>query len=465
MARATKPGTVGPPSGPPPDHNEGVRRVVIAGAGGRDFHVFAQLFRDDPDSTVVAFTATQIPGIDARVLPPALAGPHYPDGIPIVPEARLDQLVREEAVDEVVLAYSDLPHETVMHLASRVLAAGADFRLAGPASTMLHSTRPVVAVCAVRTGCGKSQTTRAVGQILLGAGLRVALIRHPMPYGDLEAMRVQRFASLADIDASSPTVEEREEYEAPVEMGFVMFAGVDYAAVLHAAEQEADVIVWDGGNNDFPFVRPDVMVTVVDPLRPGHESRYHPGEAVLRMADIVVVNKLDSADPKGVDEVLASVAALAPGAVVVRAESPVTLEGSPSLAGLRVLVVEDGPTLTHGGMPFGAGTVAARAAGATDLVDPRPFAVGTIAATYAAYPGTGPVLPAMGYSPQQLADLAATIRAMPVDVVVSGTPMDLGRLIDVGHPLLRASYTLREVGRPTLAQALSPQVARWASHT
>jgi predicted GTPase len=440
-----------------------MRRVVIMGAGGRDFHVFATVFRDDPTACVVAFTATQIPGIDDRTYPASLAGPQYPDGIPIVPEDRLVALVREQGIDEVVFAYSDVAHVEVMHAASVALAAGADFRLCGPDATMLRSTKPVIAIGAVRTGCGKSQTTRAVGQLLLDAGLRVALIRHPMPYGDLEAMRVQRFATLADIDASDPTVEEREEYEAPVAMGMVMYAGVDYEGILRAAEAEADVIVWDGGNNDFPFVRPDLMITVVDPLRPGHESAYHPGEATLRMADVVVVNKVDSAPARDVEAVVAAVGRMVPDAVVIRAESPVTLEGDGSLGGQRVLVVEDGPTLTHGGMPFGAGTVAARAAGATDIVDPRGYAVGSIADTYAKYPGTGAVLPAMGYGADQLADLAETIRRAPVDVVVSGTPMDLGRLIEVGHPIRRASYALHEVGAPTLADVLAPHLARWRS--
>lgn len=432
------------------------------GAGGRDFHVFATVFRDDPDTRVVAFTAAQIPGIDDRTYPASLAGPAYPDGIPIVAEQLLTSLIVEHSVDEVVLAYSDLSYLDVMHKASAVLAAGADFRLTGPDATMLPSTKPVVAIGAVRTGCGKSQTTRAVGRLLLDAGLRVVLIRHPMPYGDLEAMRVQRFATLDDIDAGDPSVEEREEYEAPVAAGMVVFAGVDYEAILRAAEAEADVIVWDGGNNDFPFVRPDLMITVVDPLRPGHEEHYHPGEATLRMADVVVVNKVDSAKPADVEAVLASVTRLAPSATVVRAQSPVSLEGDGSLVGQRVLVVEDGPTLTHGGMPFGAGTVAARDAGASETVDPRPFAVGSIAATFEAYPGTGAVLPAMGYGPAQLADLEATLQAAPVDVVVSGTPMDLGRLIDVGHPVRRATYELREVGSPTLADVLAPHVARWS---
>jgi predicted GTPase len=438
-----------------------MRRVVIMGAGGRDFHVFSTVFRDDPTVRVVAFTATQIPGIDDRTYPASLAGPQYPEGIPIVAEEQLVDLIGAEQVDEVVFAYSDVAHVDVMHAASIAMAAGADFRLAGPAATMLRSTKPVVGIGAVRTGCGKSQTTRAIGRLLLDAGLRVALIRHPMPYGDLEAMRVQRFGSLADIDASDPTVEEREEYEAPVEMGMVMFAGVDYEGILRAAEAEADVIVWDGGNNDFPFVRPDLMITVVDPLRPGHESTYHPGETTLRLADVVVVNKVDTADPADVERVVAAVGRMVPDAVVIRAESPVTLEGEGSLAGQRVLVIEDGPTLTHGGMPFGAGTVAARAAGATEIVDPRPYAVGSIASTYVKYPDTGTVLPAMGYGDAQLADLAETIRSAPVDVVVSGTPMDLGRIIDVGHPMRRASYVLREVGTPTLAEVLAPHLERW----
>ena len=454
-------GAAGPTSTGPATHNGRMRNIVIMGAGGRDFHVFATVFRDDPDSRVLAFTAAQIPGIDDRTYPLALAGPLYPDGIPIVAEGQLVDLIRDGDVDEVVFAYSDVAHADVMHQASRVLAAGADFRLAGPGTTMLSSSRPVIGIGAVRTGCGKSQTTRAVGRLLLDAGLRVALIRHPMPYGDLEAMRVQRFVSLEEIDASDPTVEEREEYETPVEMGMIMYAGVDYAAILRAAESEADVIVWDGGNNDFPFVRPDIMITVVDPLRSGHESAYHPGETTLRMADIVVVNKVDSALREAVEEVVAATHQLAPDAVVVRAESPVSLDSGESLAGKRVLVIEDGPTLTHGGMPFGAGTVAARAAGAAEIVDPRPFAVGSIADTYRTYPETGAVLPAMGYGGAQLADLEATIRATPCDVVVSGTPMDLGRIIAVDQPLRRATYALKEIGSPNLAELLSPHIASW----
>jgi predicted GTPase len=427
-----------------------MRRIVIMGAGGRDFHDFNTVFRQDSESRVVAFTATQIPGIADRKYPPALAGPLYPDGIPIVDETRLPELIREEDVDEVVFAYSDLSHEEVMHKGSWVMSLGADFRLLGPAGTMLESSKPVVAVCAARTGAGKSQTSRRIGALLRDAGLDVSLIRHPMPYGDLERMKVQRFASLADIDASHPTVEEREEYEAPVREGLIMWAGVDYAEILRRAEIESDVIVWDGGNNDFPFIRPDLMITVVDPLRPGHELTYHPGEINLRMADVVVVNKVDSASPLDVRKVLANIDWVNPDATIVQTKSPVTLEPGPEVAGKRVLVVEDGPTLTHGGMPYGAGTVAARHAGAATIVDPRPYAVGSLVDTLARYPGLGPVLPAMGYGDTQLDELEETIRAVPCDVVVVGTPIDLGRLIDPGHPIRRAVYRSEDVGDPTL---------------
>lgn len=437
-----------------------MRTIVIMGAGGRDFHVFNTVFRDDPNARVAAFTAAQIPGIDDRTYPPELAGPRYPDGVPIVPEADLEAVVAADCVDEVVLAYSDLSHEQAMHLASRVLATGADFRLVGPQASMLHGSKPVVAVCAVRTGCGKSPASRRIGRILLDHGLRVALVRHPMPYGDLKRMRVQRFATLADIDAADPTIEEREEYEEPVRRGMLMFAGVDYAAVLAAAERDADVIVWDGGNNDFPFFAPDLLVTVVDPLRPGHETRYHPGETNLRMADVVLVNKVDAAAPADVAAVEAAVAAVNPTATLVEAASPVSLEPGPSLAGARVLVVEDGPTITHGEMPYGAGTVAARAAGATQLVDPRPFAVGSLRDTFARYPTIGAVLPAMGYSDEQRRDLEETINATPCDVVVAGTPMDLARVVDCRHPLRRVTYELRETGATTLEQVLAPIITK-----
>jgi predicted GTPase len=434
----------------------GQRKVVIVGAGGRDFHNFNVVFRDDPSTDVVAFTAAQIPGIDDRVYPPSLAGALYPEGIPIRPEAELEEIIRARQADEVVLAYSDLAHEDVMHLASLALAAGADVRLLGPHATMLECRRPVIAVTAVRTGCGKSQTSRKIGKLLLDSGLRVALVRHPMPYGDLEPMRVQRFATLADIDAARPTLEEREEYEAPVELGMVVFAGVDYADVLRRAERDADVVVWDGGNNDFPFVRPDLHLTVIDPLRAGHELAYHPGETNLRLADVVVVNKIDSADPWDVERVLADVALVNPGATVVRAESPVELEPGVPVEGRRVLVVEDGPSLTHGGMAFGAGTVAARAGGAAELVDPRPWAVGSVAETLERYPQLGPVLPAMGYGEAQLADLARTIDGVDCDVVVTGTPVDLARLVETRHPIRRARYELREIGRPTLHEVIAP---------
>lgn len=437
-----------------------MHRVVIMGAGGRDFHDFNVVFRDDPDTTVVAFTAAQIPGIADRVYPASLAGPLYPEGIPILAEERLPELVRDRDVDEVVLAYSDLAHEDVMHKASVALAAGADFRLLGPRATMLRGTKPVVAVCATRTGAGKSQTSRRVGRLLVDAGLEVALVRHPMPYGDLEAMGVQRFATHADIDAANPTIEEREEYEEPVRQGMVMYAGVDYEAVLRRAESEADVIVWDGGNNDFSFFAPDLLITVTDPLRPGHELEYHPGEVNLRMADVVLINKVDAAEHAAVSQVATNIAAANPAAVIIKASSPVTLGPGPTLAGLRVLVVEDGPTLTHGNMPFGAGTVAARNAGASELIDPRPYAVGSVAETLTRHPGIGPLLPAIGYGKQQIEELEATIAATPCEVVVSGTPIDLRRILRVNVPVRQATYELREIGSPTLADVLAPLIER-----
>lgn len=446
-----------------------MRRILIMGAGGRDFHNFNVVYRDDATSEVVAFTAAQIPGIDDRRYPAALAGPRYPNGIPIRPEAEVAELIRANAVDEVVFAYSDLSYTEVMRRSAIVLAAGASFTLLGPAATMIASTRPVVAVVAARTGCGKSQTSRRVAQLLRDAGMRVALVRHPMPYGDLVAMRVQRFATQADIDAPNPTIEEREEYEEPVRQGMVMYAGVDYEAILRQAEQEADVIVWDGGNNDFSFYRPDLTITVVDPLRPGHELGYHPGEVNLRLADAVVVNKMDSASTEAVAQVVANVHAVNPSALVVRAASPVVLEGDgavdggESLVGRRVLVVEDGPTVTHGGMPFGAGTVAAHHAGVTDFVDPRPVAVGSLAATYRKYPHIGPVLPAMGYGAEQLADLTATILASGCEVVVNGSPFALSRLLHLDVAIRDATYTLSEVGHPDLADVLAPWIARWRS--
>ena len=440
-----------------------MRRVLIVGAGGRDFHDFNVVLRDDPGHHVVAFTAAQIPGIDDRLYPGSLAGPLYPDGIPVRPEAELEELIRTERVDEVVLSYSDLSHDEVMHTASRALAAGADFRLLGPDRTMLQAAKPVVSVCAVRTGSGKSQTSRRIGRILLDAGLRVVLVRHPMPYGDLERMRVQRFETPADIDAAQPTLEEREEYDAPVAAGMVVYAGVDYEAILERAQDEADVIIWDGGNNDLPFFKPDLHVVVVDPLRAGHELHYHPGEANLRLADVVVINKIDSASPAALEHVLADVALLNPGAAVVRANSPVTLTHGPSLVGAAVLVVEDGPTITHGGMPHGAGFVAAQRGGAGLIVDPRDYAVGTLAETFDRYPHIGSVLPAMGYSPEQLHDLERTIAAADPDVVVTGTPIDLAHVIRSRYPIRRASYELEEIGTPALAELLAPIVGRAAT--
>ena len=438
-------------------------RVVIMGAGGRDFHNFNVAFRDDPQTTVVAFTATQIPGIADRTYPAALAGEHYPGGIPIVDEAELPSLIKDHDVERVVFAYSDISHEQVMHKASLVLANGADFVLLGPDQTMIPSRKPLVAVCAVRTGSGKSQTSRFIGKMLTQAGLRVSLIRHPMPYGNLERMQIQRFETLDDIDASDPTIEEREEYEAPVREGLLMWAGVDYSEILRAAEAESDVIVWDGGNNDFPFYKPDWFITVLDPLRPGHELTHHPGEVNLRMADIVVVNKVDTADPRDVELTVENVERVNPEATIVRTASPVTLEPGPDIAGKKVLVVEDGPTLTHGGMPFGAGTVAANQAGVDEIIDPRPYAVGSIIETLEAYPALGPVLPAMGYGEQQLGELEETIRNVPCDVVLTGTPIDIGRIIDTGHPVRHASYQSVEVGEPKLSELLSKVIEKIAA--
>jgi predicted GTPase len=436
-----------------------MRRVIIMGAGGRDFHNFNVTFRDDPDTTVVAFTATQIPGIAERVYPASLAGSRYPDGIPVHPEHELAELITGLQADEVVFAYSDVSHEHVMHRASAVLAAGADFRLLGPNATMLEASRPVVAVCAVRTGAGKSQTTRRVAHVLRDAGLRVALIRHPMPYGDLEAMRVQRFATVADIDRSHPTIEEREEYERAVAEGFVMYAGVDYAAILERAQAEADVIIWDGGNNDFSFIRPDLLIVVVDPLRPGHGLTYHPGETNLRMADVALVNKVGSASADQLDAVMADIHSVNPTATVIRADSAVSLAPGPALAGKKVLVIEDGPSVTHGGMSWGAGTVAARDAGVAVQIDPRPWAMGSIAQTLKDYPHLGPVLPAMGYGAQQLRELEETVNAVDCDAVIAGTPVDLERLIESRHPIRQVSYELRELGDPTLEQTLAPIIA------
>ncbi len=433
-----------------------MRKVIIMGAGGRDFHNFNVVYRNNPLTEVVAFTATQIPGIDNRIYPHSLAGPRYPHGISIYPESRLTELIKETGATDVVFSYSDMPHLEVMHRASIALAAGANFSLLGPGSTMLKSTKPVVSVCAVRTGSGKSQTSRRVGRILLDANLRVALVRHPMPYGDLEKMRVQRFDSLESIDRTHPSVEEREEYERPVELGMIMYAGVDYQDILDQAQEEADVVIWDGGNNDLPFFAPDLHIVVADPLRPGDELTYHPGEANLRMADVVVINKVDSAGLEKSELVQANTLAVNPDATIIHAASPPIVEPGPSLRGKRVLVIEDGPTLTHGGMSYGAGTVAAQNAGVAECIDARPYAVGSIAETFRRFPQIGTVLPAMGYSDTQLRELEATINATECDVVITGTPIDLGRIITSKHPVRHVTYELQEIGEPTLEDVLEP---------
>jgi predicted GTPase len=430
------------------------KRIVICGAAGRDFHDFNTVYRDDPDTQVVAFTAAQIPGIDLRRYPPSLAGPRYPDGIPIVAESELDALCRRSRIDTVVFAYSDVSHLEVMHVASRALAAGCSFALLGPRATMLASRRPVVAVSAVRTGCGKSQTARHLAGVLKARGLRVAVVRHPMAYGNLELQRVQEFRSAADLDAARCTLEEREEYEPHLEAGHAVFAGVDYAEVLAAAERSCDVIVWDGGNNDFPFFVPTVHVVLCDALRPDQLDTHHPGEAVLRMADVVVVNKVDAAAADDVARLEAAVAQTVPGVPIVRAASPVHIDEPEKLRHRRVLVVEDGPTITHGGMAFGAGFAAARAAGDVEIVDPRESAAADIARVYSQYPHIGPVLPATGYSDAQLAALRATINASRAEVVLSATPLDLARLGGIDRPVVRARYGYADAGTPTLAEVV-----------
>ena len=435
-------------------------RTVILGAAGRDFHNFNVVYRDDPTATVVAFTATQIPGISGRRYPPVLAGPRYPSGIPIEDEADLEAICRQANVNQVVFAYSDVSHAAVMHLASRALAAGADFVLLGPERTMLAARIPVLAVSAVRTGCGKSQTARWLGRHLRARGRRVAVLRHPMPYGDLERQRVQRFATRADLDAAQCTAEEREEYEPHIAAGNVVFAGVDYAAIVAQAEQHADVIVWDGGNNDFPFLRPNLHIVLVDALRPRQAASYHPGEAVLRMADVVVVNKVDAASAADVQHALDEVRELNPRATLVRAASPVRLDDPSLVRGRRVLVVEDGPTITHGGMSYGAGYVAATTAGAAAIIDPRPFAAGSTAEVFARYSHIARVLPAVGYGAAQLEALRETINRVPADVVVSATPIDLAALIHIDKPVVRARYEFADAGDPTLGAIVDECLAR-----
>jgi predicted GTPase len=434
------------------------KRVVIMGAAGRDFHDFNVVYRIDPAYEIVAFTATQIPGIADRTYPPQLAGPLYPSGIPIVPELDLEHVVREQDVDLVVFAYSDVSYATVMHAAARAMASGADFELLGPRATMLPSTKPVLAVGATRTGCGKSQTTRYLASMLGRYGLEPVVIRHPMPYGDLAAQRVQRYAIFEDLDRYQTTIEEREEYEPHLEAGHIVYAGVDYAAILSEAEEEADVILWDGGNNDFPFYQPDLFVVVADPLRPGTESNYHPGELNVRMADVLIINKVDTAQPDAVLALEQSLRDLNPIAPILLAESTVTIHGA-SVAGKRVVVVEDGPTLTHGEMTFGAGIVAARRFGA-QLVDPRPFAVGSIKTVLDKYPKLESLVPAMGYGPEQVRDLQETLNNCDAEVVLSATPIDIGRVMTVNKPIVRVHYELNQVRGIPLEELIAPIVTR-----
>ena len=432
------------------------KRVLIMGAAGRDFHNFNTVYRHNPDYDVVAFTATQIPNIDDRTYPPELSGDLYPDGIPIHDEAELTNLIKELNVDDVVFSYSDVPHEYVMHKASEVIKFGANFVLLGGEPTMIKSNKPVVAIGAVRTGCGKSQTTRRVAEVLASAGKKVVAIRHPMPYGDLAKQKVQRFSTLEDLELHDCTIEEMEEYEPHIVRGSVVYAGVDYKAILDQAEEEADVILWDGGNNDLPFYKPDLFIVVADPHRAGHEMSYFPGESNLRMADVVVINKMDSARQEDVAKLKKNIDAVNPGATVIEANSPVSVDDSEIISGKRCLVIEDGPTLTHGEMKFGAGTVAAEKFGAAEIIDPRPWIEGTIADTFKKYPAIGKVLPAMGYGGQQVKDLEATINAVDCDVVVIGTPIDLRRIISIDKPSVRVTYDLAEIGSPDLADVLKP---------
>lgn len=431
-------------------------KTIIMGAAGRDFHNFNLIYRDNDKYDIVAFTATQIPDIDGRKYPAELAGELYPEGIPIYDESDLQQLIEDNNIEEVVFSYSDIRHEDVMHKASKVIAWGAHFKILGGEPTMVKSTKPVIAIGAVRTGCGKSQTTRRVAQILKDAGHKVAAIRHPMPYGDLAAQKVQRFATLDDLKKHKCTIEEMEEYEPHIMTGTIVYAGVDYEAIVRKAEKEADIILWDGGNNDMPFYKPDLNIVVVDPHRPGHERLYYPGETNLLMADVIVINKIDTADTEDIDEVRWSVREANPNAIIIDAASPIAVEDADLILGKIALVVEDGPTLTHGEMTYGAGMVAAEKFGATDVVDPRPFTVGSITETFEKYPDIGELLPAMGYGDQQLKDLEETIAKTECEVVIIGTPIDLRRIINIKQPSVRVTYDLQEIGKPTLVEVLKP---------
>lgn len=430
------------------------KRVIIMGAAGRDFHNFNVYFRDNEEFEVVAFTATQIPDIDDRKYPAELAGKLYPDGINIYPEAELPELIKKYDVDQVVFAYSDVPYDYIMSRSAIVNAAGADFMLMGAKSTQLKSSKPVIAVCAVRTGCGKSQTTRRVAKILQEAGKKVVAIRHPMPYGNLVEQKVQRYAELSDLDKYKCTIEEREEYEPHIVSGTIIYAGVDYEAILREAEKEADIILWDGGNNDLPFYKADLHITVADPHRPGDELFYYPGEANLRAADVVIINKIDTADPDSILAVRDSIQTVNPDAVVIDGASPIFVENYEQIKGKRVLVVEDGPTLTHGEMTYGAGVVAAEKFGAKELVDPRPYTVGTITETFKKYPDIGTLLPAMGYGEKQIKDLEETINKADADLVIIGTPIDLRKLVKMNKPAVRVTYELQEIGKPDLVDVL-----------
>lgn len=433
-------------------------KVIIMGAAGRDFHNFNVYFRNNSNYEIVAFTATQIPDIAGRKYPAELSGPLYPGGVPIYSEEELPNLIRKKQIDQVILAYSDLPYQYVMNKASIVLASGADFRLMGPKNTMLKSNLPVVSICAVRTGCGKSQTTRKVSEILKEMGYKIAVIRHPMPYGDLREQIWQRYENYADLDRYNCTIEEREEYEPHLDRGNILYAGVDYQEILTRAEKDADIIVWDGGNNDLPFYKPDLHIVVTDPHRAGHEMTYYPGEANLRMADVVVINKIDTADSGKINQLRENIHQLAPEAILIEAASPLTVDHPELIRGKRVLVVEDGPTLTHGEMKFGAGIVAAQKYGAKEIIDPRPYAIGTIKDTYTKYPGIGKLLPAMGYGKKQIQELEDTINAVDCDVVIIGTPIDLSRIVKINKKSIRVKYELQEIGRPNLEEVLSQKI-------